>query len=260
MFVEAVEPMNVIVRFLFRSAMLTGSLILGGCGGDTTASETVAPPPAQETQATEPPEMVNIVRLTNGSVLYPKSVSTDGEVVTLGFPELGEITFAKDEVASVDEVPATTIFQLATQTDEGDEGFIYANGQWTTRADAEKNRRQRNHRIKRHYYPTTEQGLRKAQRALEKAIKGGASQDELQQIKEAIRKIRRTLAKRHGQRRKRSTARAKTTSKEKENPLGIPELGSRGRSVTFEQHSTPEGREKVRQQVYEEAVAREKSQ
>lgn len=232
------------------SLLLMGSLTLSGCGADTTPSETATLPPT---------EMVNVVHLVNGNVLYAETVSTEGDVVTLGFTDLGQITFTKDEIASIEEVSATTTSTLAMQTDESQQGLVYVNGSWTTPGDAQQSRLQGEQRIRRVYYPTTEEGLSKAQRALEKAIKSHASPDELQPLKETIQQIRRSLADRQQKEKqariaKEKLAKEKAKAKAEAKRLADKEKRIRESKRTFGYHDSPEGRAK-RVQAYREAEA-----
>ncbi len=182
---------------LYRSILaVLGILTLGMGGAEATQPQTISPPPSKESQASSPP-MVSVVRLTNGNVLQGKVLRKDGGKVVMELPDVGQMTFAVSEIASIEDVSADAVSKLVAQTDEATEGLVYVNGQWTTPRATQQLRSQphypqqvsQHHNY--HYYQATEEGLAEAQQALNRATKP----EEVQQLKETIQRLRTDLTK-----------------------------------------------------------------
>ena len=191
---------------LHRSILVVGILALGQCGAEAKQPQKASTPPSKESQVSSPPT-VSVVRLTNGSVLQGKVLRREGGKVILELPDVGQMTFATSEVASMEDVPADAVSKLTVQETEAAEGLVYVNGQWTTPRTTQPLRSQKHYYY--HYYPATEKGLDEAQRALNRATK----REEIQSLKETIQQLRKALAERQEEEREDASHRAEVEAK-----------------------------------------------
>ena len=125
------------------------------------------------------------VRLKNGNSLHGEVEYPNEHQVVVDIPGVGKLTFHKDEIAAIEESSDQTSRQEIPPPQES--------GTPPSRETGNSQRRYQQRTYHDYpYYSETEEGLAKAQRALERAIKTHAV-SEIRQLKDTIQRIRISL-------------------------------------------------------------------